>query len=104
MKNLSEMTCNEIENLTDAEFEEIFSCATVSDIKGLKYGLKNFAASKSSFYARAERLLSKFTHEIANPKSEEEVLCACGHKVPKSLVMTTSLGSSCPDCYDKMSI
>jgi hypothetical protein len=29
--------------------------------------------------------------------------CACGHTVPASVVMSTSTGSSCPDCYDRMS-
>lgn len=31
------------------------------------------------------------------------VKCSCGHSVPKSQVMSASLGSSCPDCYDRMS-
>ena len=29
--------------------------------------------------------------------------CDCGHTVPRSAVMSASLGSSCPDCYDRMS-
>ena len=31
------------------------------------------------------------------------VLCACGHTCEKSQVMTTSRGSSCFDCYNRMS-
>ena len=31
------------------------------------------------------------------------VKCSCGHTVPKSQVMSASLGTSCPDCYDEMS-
>ena len=31
------------------------------------------------------------------------VKCSCGHIVPKSSVMSASMGSSCPDCYDRMS-
>jgi len=31
------------------------------------------------------------------------VKCACGHTIPASSVMSTSMGSSCPDCYDRMS-
>ena len=30
--------------------------------------------------------------------------CSCGHTVPAALVMSTSSGTSCPDCYDKMSV
>ncbi len=31
------------------------------------------------------------------------VQCSCGHSVPRISVMSTSAGSSCPDCYDRMS-
>lgn len=31
------------------------------------------------------------------------VECDCGHSVPVGLRMTASLGTSCPDCYDRMS-
>jgi hypothetical protein len=31
------------------------------------------------------------------------VKCACGHTVSQHLVMSTGRGSSCPDCYDRMS-
>ena len=34
---------------------------------------------------------------------EKTVLCSCGHEVPASLVMYSSSGTSCPDCYDRMS-
>lgn len=29
--------------------------------------------------------------------------CSCGHTIPTSQVMSASMGSSCPDCYDRMS-
>lgn len=31
------------------------------------------------------------------------VKCMCGHWCPVNLVMSASLGTSCPDCYDRMS-
>ncbi len=31
------------------------------------------------------------------------VRCDCGHSVERALVMNASLGTSCPDCYDRMS-
>jgi hypothetical protein len=34
---------------------------------------------------------------------EIQVECSCGHTVSKINVMTTSAGTSCPDCYDRMS-
>lgn len=33
----------------------------------------------------------------------EMVKCSCGHSVPRGSVMSASMGSSCPDCYDRMS-
>ncbi len=33
----------------------------------------------------------------------EKTLCQCGHRIAKMLVMNTSGGTSCPDCYDRMS-
>ena len=31
------------------------------------------------------------------------VKCSCGHTIPSGSVMSASLRSSCPDCYDRMS-
>lgn len=31
------------------------------------------------------------------------VKCDCGHSVPQGQRMSASLGTSCPDCYDRMS-
>jgi hypothetical protein len=33
----------------------------------------------------------------------ERVKCSCGHVVPRGSVMSASMGSTCPDCYDRMS-
>ena len=38
-----------------------------------------------------------------NAPKPEMVKCSCGHTVPASVVMSASMGSSCPDCYDRMS-
>lgn len=42
----------------------------------------------------------------AMPKVERTprmVMCSCGHEVEAELVMSASRGTSCPDCYDRMS-
>ena len=36
-------------------------------------------------------------------KNAEMVKCACGCTVRRGSVMSTSTGTSCPDCYDNMS-
>jgi hypothetical protein len=35
------------------------------------------------------------------PRSAQ-VKCDCGHTCSRILVMSTSRGTSCPDCYDRM--
>jgi len=37
------------------------------------------------------------------PVQVEMVKCSCGHTVPRTSVMNASLGTSCPECYDRMS-
>ena len=37
------------------------------------------------------------------PQPVQLVKCSCGHSVEKSQVMSASMGSSCSDCYDRMS-
>jgi hypothetical protein len=37
------------------------------------------------------------------PKPVKMVMCDCGHEVPASQAMSASMGTSCPDCYDRMS-
>lgn len=36
-------------------------------------------------------------------KPVEMVECDCGHSCPRPHQMSASLGTSCPDCYDRMS-
>lgn len=33
----------------------------------------------------------------------ETLLCDCGHECERVLVMSASLGTACPECYDRMS-
>src|SRR5271157_4380625 len=43
---------------------------------------------------------------VVEPVVEQKIemkKCSCGHTVPSSQVMSASMGSSCPDCYDRMS-
>jgi hypothetical protein len=37
------------------------------------------------------------------PPKQPVVRCACGHTCDKADVMHASLGTSCPECYDRMS-
>lgn len=46
---------------------------------------------------------SKMERLRAAQEPVEMVKCSCGHTVPRTMVMSASLGTSCPDCYDRMS-
>lgn len=41
--------------------------------------------------------------EEANRLAPVLVLADCGHEVPASQIMRASMGTTCPDCYDRMS-
>jgi len=45
-----------------------------------------------------DAIKQKISHTV-----EPQILCGCGHQTSKELVMSTSTGTSCPDCYDRMS-
>ena len=40
---------------------------------------------------------------LVDGKPLEMVRCDCGHVIPAGVVMNTSTGTSCPDCYDRRS-
>jgi hypothetical protein len=39
----------------------------------------------------------------SKPAPVEMVCCDCGHSVPRNQRMSSSSGTSCPNCYDRMS-
>ena len=53
--------------------------------------------------ATAIMTLDKMTLDKRNLPPTRLVTCDCGHAVPSAQVMSASSGSSCPDCYDRMS-
>ena len=54
-----------------------------------------------NFYYDHGMEMIRSTNRVA-PKIEL-VKCSCGHSVPRIAVMSASLGSCCPDCYDRLS-
>jgi hypothetical protein len=45
----------------------------------------------------------KIAERRAHQKPVKMVKCNCGHTIPENMVMSASMGTSCPDCYDRMS-
>jgi hypothetical protein len=103
--NINEIIKNKIE-------EDFF---TDTQIQEMAYELRNFnarvAGMKKSeilwwsgngilYKSRLTEIESAFT---SSPEKVEMVKCSCGCTVAKISVMSASLGTSCPTCYDDMS-
>ena len=62
----------------------------------------------TSYYHSQEHAWKPFAQKMQEIRDEEYeepelVTCMCGHSVEKILVMNASLGTTCPECYDKWS-
>lgn len=71
----------------------------MSDISGKTSGLGIGEAGR----VPASDIASELEAERLQPTPPATVKCTCGHTVPREWVMSASLGTSCPDCYDRMS-
>lgn len=71
------------------------------EIKGLLLDGKNVDYRESSNYYYDHSL--GYIRRKRQARAVKLVRCACGHSVEQSQVMSASLGTSCPDCYDRMS-
>jgi len=76
---------------------------TIDEIKTLLTNGHEVAYDKTSNYY--------YTHDMKRirirpaPRPQPiMVKCSCGHTISKTSVMNASMGSSCPDCYDRMSM
>lgn len=90
------------ETLNDAvAMAALRSGKTVGEIvKLLMDGIKvEWCDSPNHYYDHSTGIIRR----KRTPKPVQLVECDCGHSVPRSQVMSASLGSSCFDCYDRMS-
>lgn len=71
----------------------------MSDISGKTSGLGIGEAGR----VPASDIASELEAERLQPTPPATVKCGCGHTVPREWVMSAALGTSCPDCYDRMS-
>ena len=84
----------------------------------LSYGIENFSWGATEIRPTDEQVMALMEIRRACRKHEElkkaetpvvqrvaPVMkkCRCGHTIPEHLVMNASLGTSCPDCYDRLS-
>lgn len=97
---------------TDAEFAAMAD----ADIRRLANGIQNFEFSpynaapfnkptpeiRQRLASMRERLNAmKQRRHSTQPAAEHETMCDCGHR--SAHPMSSSRGTCCPDCYDRMS-
>lgn len=55
---------------------------------------------------RGDDWYAQIKYSVPTPPATHTVVmvnCDCGHTIPSTSVMSSSTGTCCPDCYDKMS-
>jgi len=77
------------------------------DSYAIKYYDYSFAEGSAFKALQAEEALRVAEAAVAKPVpvavQVSMVRCSCGHTVSATMVMSASMGSACPDCYDRMS-
>ena len=86
--------------------KEGFGLMTEDDVRSvLDRGqeLRNHPADWYSVCRDGEAVERIMAARRATAPPVQMVKCSCGHTIRRESIMNASLGSSCPDCYDKMS-
>lgn len=107
----SEFTREEYEKICE---ELNIECMTDKDILSCEYAMKfgdfcmehypaEHTAKMEAARLRYKSIINERTHSQEIKESQKEKLCDCGHTVADHIVMMTSKGTACPDCYDYMS-
>lgn len=105
------MTIRDYFKLSDSELDNISN----EEIRDAEYGIKYFDFGAAGIrpterdwqvmdYLRGRlEAIEQATEKSVARTTEKLLICDCGHSVPRELVMSASIGTSCPDCYDEMS-
>jgi hypothetical protein len=81
-------------------------------ILDMAYGIRHYepygvdqaeAVRQLGIISELQRRLDALATPAAVPAPLPLIHCDCGHTVPRALAMTTSTGTSCSECYDRMS-
>jgi len=75
------------------------------DAYAIKFYDCDFGEGEAFMALQKEEALRVAEAAVAKPVAVQVsmVRCFCGHTVSATMVMSASMGSSCPDCYDRMS-
>ena len=112
MKRLLEYKASQLyDDLSDEEY----FCSMLYDVARVLGLPRENAEALGNVVAFAEEYNALFEAKEADDQpaeavevvpakaSDDYVLCDCGHMTYPNLVMNASLGTSCPDCYDRLS-
>ena len=105
------MTVNELMKKTDSDFAAWMTSVPHNELDHMAYAFTNFSFQTTPtldeymLYAKRTGILKATLSAPPEVETirEDTVPCSCGHHVSKSLVMSASFGTSCPECYDRMS-
>ena len=99
------------ERMSDTEFSTYLQSVEFAELKKMSYAIK-FGEFGIDFYrARQKPLADKLKQFEDTQKAErmqhyvepETVQASCGHIVERANLMNASLGTTCPECYDRLS-
>ena len=95
-----------IDQVTRGEITIEQSVAMIDELN-MQYAIKFFNASsveQNETYLKIFRAWKKINQpEVIKLADPVKIKCDCGHFTTKNTVMAASIGTSCPDCYDRMS-
>ena len=92
--------------LLDMEPETLSETIKTLDISKYSYGIEygNFYPFGTKQWGILQQWKESGKQPPKTTIKPEMVKCDCGHTIPKKSVMNASSGTSCPDCYDSMSV
>lgn len=82
------------------------TAAQMAKQNNLGYAVQYFSASMAQDFEALSSIRSAYKSLNAAPTAPvavETVKCSCGHTVSRVMVMSSSRGTCCADCYDRMS-
>jgi len=93
--------------LTGAKTARQIVCEEGVNSYAIKYYDYSFAEAPAFKALQAEEALRVSEAAVAKPVpvavQVSMIKCSCGHTVSSTMVMSASMGTACPDCYDRMS-
>lgn len=86
-----------------AQHPELLAFGTIAFPEYALWTPESLARAHAHRKQREQEQAERDARRAQQRTAPELVACDCGHTIDRDLVMRASMGSSCPDCYDRMS-